>query len=493
LQPLHSRGRILLSGITLSASVIALQQCLALELPAASAEPGAFMLAQATTTNPNDPRNRNKSKQQQQNAPTQRQPQQSAPTGTPKQFNVQPRTVQPAPQPAMKPTPQPQITTAPTQFNQPPRRHPQAQPQITTNPNLPNTQQRTITNNQLNQQPRITTTNPTQPNAQPRALQSTQPPAFDRRTQPSTNTATTGKPSYQNLDQLRARRQVQVVGNQKVITEPDRRTIVREGNRAIIRHDETSRFRLWGPVRTERRGNENYSYVKRNGYQIITVTDGDGRALRRIRRGPDGREVVLFSNHRRTAVALGVGLAATGLILGLTAPVVTIPREQYIVDVSEAQPAMLYDALDAPPLVPMERPYSLDEIRYNVELRDRVRRLDLDSITFATGAWEITPDQYPALEAVAAAMLRVLARDPDAVFLIEGHTDAVGNDDDNLSLSDRRAESVAVILTQEFQIPPENLVTQGYGEQFLKVPTDGPSRTNRRVTVRNIKHLLAQN
>jgi outer membrane protein OmpA-like peptidoglycan-associated protein len=88
-------------------------------------------------------------------------------------------------------------------------------------------------------------------------------------------------------------------------------------------------------------------------------------------------------------------------------------------------------------------------------------------------------------------MRQVLANIPEAVFMIEGHTDAVGADVDNLSLSDRRAESVAVVLTEQFQIPPENLVTQGYGEQFLKVPVDGPQRENRRVAVRNISRLLA--
>jgi outer membrane protein OmpA-like peptidoglycan-associated protein len=61
---------------------------------------------------------------------------------------------------------------------------------------------------------------------------------------------------------------------------------------------------------------------------------------------------------------------------------------------------------------------------------------------------------------------------------------------DNLSLSDRRAESVALILTRTFEMPPENLTTQGYGAQQLKVPTSGPSRENRRVTVRRITPLL---
>jgi outer membrane protein OmpA-like peptidoglycan-associated protein len=77
-----------------------------------------------------------------------------------------------------------------------------------------------------------------------------------------------------------------------------------------------------------------------------------------------------------------------------------------------------------------------------------------------------------------------------ALPLRPGHTDAVGSDIDNLSLSDRRAEAVASVLTQDFGIPLENLTTQGYGEQHLKVRTDGPERQNRRVTVRRITPLL---
>jgi outer membrane protein OmpA-like peptidoglycan-associated protein len=76
------------------------------------------------------------------------------------------------------------------------------------------------------------------------------------------------------------------------------------------------------------------------------------------------------------------------------------------------------------------------------------------------------------------------------VFLIEGHTDAVGNEVDNLSLSDRRAQSAAELLTQQFGVPAENLTSQGYGEQYLKEQTQGPSLINRRVTVRNITPLL---
>ena len=150
----------------------------------------------------------------------------------------------------------------------------------------------------------------------------------------------------------------------------------------------------------------------------------------------------------------------------------------------------MYQTLAAPPLVAIERPYSLDEIRYNVALRDRMRRIDMDTINFDFGSWEVAPDQVARLQMVAQAIQDVIARNPNEVFLVEGHTDAVGNDVDNLSLSDRRAETVASILTESFQIPPENLTSQGYGSHFLKIPTPEANRQNRRVTLRRITPLL---
>lgn len=70
--------------------------------------------------------------------------------------------------------------------------------------------------------------------------------------------------------------------------------------------------------------------------------------------------------------------------------------------------------------------------------------------------------------------------------------DAVGSDSFNLALSDRRAESVALALTEAFRIPPENLIVQGYGEAFLKVRTQDAEAINRRATVRRITPLLRQ-
>lgn len=148
------------------------------------------------------------------------------------------------------------------------------------------------------------------------------------------------------------------------------------------------------------------------------------------------------------------------------------------------------DALDDEPIEDLPRAYTLDEIRYSVRLRERLRSVNLDSITFDFGSWEIGENQYDRLETVAAVLKRIIRRNPNSVVLVEGHTDAVGSDEDNLSLSDRRAEAVANVLTDEFGVPAENLVTQGYGEQFLKIDTQDPERANRRVVLRNITDLL---
>ena len=60
----------------------------------------------------------------------------------------------------------------------------------------------------------------------------------------------------------------------------------------------------------------------------------------------------------------------------------------------------------------------------------------------------------------------------------------------NLALSDRRAETVALALTEYFDVPPENMVVQGYGESDLAVQTLDAERVNRRVAVRRITPLL---
>jgi outer membrane protein OmpA-like peptidoglycan-associated protein len=286
-------------------------------------------------------------------------------------------------------------------------------------------------------------------------------------------------------------------GRRTVIQEPGNRVIVKQDNRIVIRHDEAERFQRRPGARSERRpdGIVETFYIRPDGVRIVTEVDAHGRLVRRYRRDRDGRERNLIDNRRflrNVAIGVGVGAIALGVALNLPPLRVTIPQERYIVEYERATEDDLYDALEAEPIEQLERAYALEEIRDSYDLRARMRRIDLDTITFESGAWEVGPEQYPKLERIARAILRVLRRRPDDVFLVEGHTDAVGPDVDNLSLSDRRATSVAEILTETFGVPPENLVTQGYGEQYLKIDTQGPEPRNRRVTVINITRLMAE-
>jgi len=138
----------------------------------------------------------------------------------------------------------------------------------------------------------------------------------------------------------------------------------------------------------------------------------------------------------------------------------------------------------------IDRRYTLEQVRFSEPLRERMPRVDVDTINFDSGSWDIAPDQINRLAVIATAVNRAVAANAAEVFLVEGHTDAVGADVDNLSLSDRRAEAAALALTERFGIPAENLTTQGYGEQYLKVATQGAERQNRRVTLRRITPLL---
>ncbi|MDX2264570.1 MAG: OmpA family protein [Hyphomicrobiales bacterium] len=290
----------------------------------------------------------------------------------------------------------------------------------------------------------------------------------------------------ERLRGLRAERRERREDGRLVIEEPGKRLIIRDKDRFFIRSDENLRLRRkYRDVREERRGREIYTEFRRpGGVVIVTVTDDDGRVLRRFRRLPGGRESILFDNGPR----FGPGFYG-GAVVDLPR-LRRAPSERYIVDADEASEEDIEYALSAGPVEELDRRYTLDEVRSSIRLRERMRSVDLDSVTFDFGSWELGESQYVRLESVAEVLKDIIDRNPDEVFLIEGHTDAVGSDIDNLSLSDRRAESVANVLQDEFNVPAENLVTQGYGEQYLKIETEEPERENRRVTVRRITPLL---
>jgi OmpA-OmpF porin, OOP family len=296
----------------------------------------------------------------------------------------------------------------------------------------------------------------------------------------------TAQQGPRRIEDFRTQRQESDQGGRKVFTEPGRVIVVDPSGQSFIRHNEEDRFRFGArDIRTERLGGEMRTIVIRpDGSQIINVVGTDGQLVRRIRRDREGREIIIIDNSYRDPRAVG------GFYVELPPPIIRIPLNRYIVEADVATPELIYDTMEAPPVDRIDRRYSLDEIRFSPSVRQLMPSVDLNTINFETGSWEIPPDQAARLQVIADGLNRAIARNPREVFLIEGHTDAVGNPVDNLSLSDRRAESAAELLTQQFAVPAENLTSQGYGAQYLKEQTDGPSRINRRVTIRRITPLL---
>ncbi|MGO7923933.1 OmpA family protein [Rhizobium ruizarguesonis] len=271
----------------------------------------------------------------------------------------------------------------------------------------------------------------------------------------------------------------------------DSRVIIQYDNRTIVRGDDDRRFLRDGerPSYEELSGDRYRETIARpEGYRIVTIRNRYGDIIQRSRVDARGREDVLYYSQdlyddpdRDYFEDPGADLPPMRL---------RVPLSDYIIDTRSDPNRDYYEFLSEPPVEPVERVYSLDEVKYSARIRDKVRRIDLDTITFATGSAEIPMTQARTLRKVADAISQVLEKDPSETFLIEGHTDAVGSDQSNLILSDQRAESVANVLSDVYGIAPENLATQGYGESYLKVNTVGPEQENRRVTIRRVTALV---
>ena len=144
------------------------------------------------------------------------------------------------------------------------------------------------------------------------------------------------------------------------------------------------------------------------------------------------------------------------------------PRDVFAAEVDDRE---MQDVLQAPPRRRFQQQYSVRDIADQPELRSAVSRIEIDTIHFGFREGFLRDEQISKLDAIAAIIERIVKKYPNEVFLIEGHTDAVGSPAANLKLSKLRAESVKKALTSYYVIPARNLRTVGLGERFLKIPT----------------------
>lgn len=175
---------------------------------------------------------------------------------------------------------------------------------------------------------------------------------------------------------------------------------------------------------------------------------------------------------------------------------IDIPRDRVArrplptIPLAEAYERDLERQLSAPPSRRIDRRYTIDEYRANPSLRTIMPGIEVDTVRFGFNEDFLRIEEIAKLDRIGELLERIVAGNPNEVFLIEGHTDLVGSDAYNLALSYRRASAVRDALIEFYYIPRENLEIAGYGEQFPRIPTEYEEPENRRVTVRRITPLL---
>ncbi len=268
----------------------------------------------------------------------------------------------------------------------------------------------------------------------------------------------------------------------EVVSNSGDRVVVRRGSGdyVVYKDDDALLRRPGSTVRTEtfRDGSTRTIVERGDGTQVVTIRDVTGRVLRRATYDGLGREVILIDD-----------LAPEEVIDVTTLPK---PRARVISMSTSEEDALLKARMAALDAQEIGRSFSLRQIRDIREVRNLAATVDVNNITFDTGSSAINPTQAESLASLGRFLAQMVKDNPNEVFLIEGHTDAVGSAASNLALSDRRAESVALALTEYFDVPPENMVVQGYGESDLRVQSEGDERQNRRVAVRIVTPLLSQ-
>ncbi|WP_343503902.1 OmpA family protein [Alloyangia pacifica] len=269
-------------------------------------------------------------------------------------------------------------------------------------------------------------------------------------------------------------------GAQVVQNTGDRVVVEQDGQYRVLRNDDVLLRQPGSDVKTYRYndGSTRTVVAYGDGTSVETIKTADGRVLRRARILPDGQQVVLFDDTQSAQQVVVSELPQA--------------RTQRL-NFRDLQGEDLAAALASREAEGVNRAFSLNQIRNIDRVRHLVPEISVDTVTFQTNSAAIRPGEAEELAALGNAMKRMIEQNPSEVFLIEGHTDATGPASYNLALSDRRAESVALALTEYFKVPAANMVLQGYGESDLAVQTSGDERENRRAAVRRITPLLQGN
>jgi OOP family OmpA-OmpF porin len=132
-----------------------------------------------------------------------------------------------------------------------------------------------------------------------------------------------------------------------------------------------------------------------------------------------------------------------------------------LIEVSAADqpPWQVEGVLEAAPVVaeaPQDPPEAAQDVAADLQ---RIGRVVLEDLEFRTGATALGDGPFASLSQLA----ELLQQDPEARVALVGHTDTVGSLEDNLALSQKRAEAVRGRLIEEFSLPPGQIEAAGAG------------------------------
>jgi outer membrane protein OmpA-like peptidoglycan-associated protein len=129
------------------------------------------------------------------------------------------------------------------------------------------------------------------------------------------------------------------------------------------------------------------------------------------------------------------------------------------------------------------RSLSLGEREEVAQLAANKPKIDLE-IRFDYNSADIAKTSVQAVQELGKALSDASLK--GSTFVVAGHTDAVGGEEYNQGLSERRADTIKRYLTEKYGINGTDLVTVGYGKTKPKDATAPMDPANRRVQVVNM-------
>ena len=193
----------------------------------------------------------------------------------------------------------------------------------------------------------------------------------------------------------------------------------------------------------------NFGQNKKNAVNDSVVTAPVNVSVMNMKKVIQKGELVLFISQKNNRQFSGRSDANGKFSILLPAGDTYIIKLKTLVDTSK------YGMITIPALQPGES--FQDPFKVNIQF-EPARLYTLNNVHFDIGKPTLRQESYTQLDEIAEYMKW---KDTDK-FEIGGHTDNVGNETDNLKLSQQRADAVRDYLLKK-GIPPARITAKGYG------------------------------